>query len=105
MVRWLTAAPCGRVPTPTTRRRPSVSVMPRVDRIRYEELAEDLRKHYETGGSRSLKEARARFDHLKAFFHGPSRRIARPGRRDCLCPTTAGRAGRQRHDQIASLPR
>ncbi len=55
-------------------------VMPRVDRIRYEEVAQDLRRHYETGGSRSLREAQARFDHLAAFFTG--RRVAAIGSAD-----------------------
>ena len=49
-------------------------ILPRVDRIRYEEIAQDLRQHYETTGCRDLREARARFDHLARFFEG--RRVA-----------------------------
>lgn len=45
-------------------------ILPRVDRIRYEEVAEDLRREYETKGRRNPKEAGARFAHLKAFFRG-----------------------------------
>lgn len=49
-------------------------ILPRADRIRYEEAAEDLRKHYETTGERGTKEAARRFAHLKGFFQG--RRLA-----------------------------
>ena len=49
-------------------------ILPRVDRIRYEEVARDLRQHYQTTGCRDLREARARFDHLARFFEG--RRVA-----------------------------
>jgi hypothetical protein len=35
--------------------------LPRVDRITYDELASDLRLHYETTGTRGLKEADTRF--------------------------------------------
>ena len=31
-------------------------ILPRVDRIRYEEIAADLRQHYEATGTRNLKE-------------------------------------------------
>jgi integrase len=55
-------------------------VMPRVDRIRYDEIAEDLRQHYETSGSRNLKEAAGRLTPLKAFFTG--RRVATIGPAD-----------------------
>ena len=43
-------------------------VSPRVDRIRYEEAAEDLRAHYQTTGERDLVEAEWRLTHLDAFF-------------------------------------
>jgi len=49
-------------------------VIPRIDRIRYDEIAEDLRRHYETSGERDLKEADARLKRLRAFFTG--RRVA-----------------------------
>jgi integrase len=42
--------------------------LPRVDRIRYEEVAQDLRRHYETTGCRNLVEAEGRFKHLDLFF-------------------------------------
>jgi len=44
--------------------------LPRVDRIRYEEIAADLREHYRTTGSRDLVEAEKRLKHLAAFFRG-----------------------------------
>ena len=40
----------------------------RVDRIRYDEIAEDLRRHYETTGTRNLYEADSRFKVLRPFF-------------------------------------
>jgi integrase len=42
----------------------------RVDRIGYEEAAQDLRQHYQTTGSRDLGEAEHRLKHLDAFFAG-----------------------------------
>jgi integrase len=42
--------------------------LPRVDRITYDELARDLRLHYETTGTRGLKEADTRFQALQPFF-------------------------------------
>jgi site-specific recombinase XerD len=44
------------------------------DRIRYEEIAADLRQHYETTGTRNLKEADVRLRALKPFF--TNRRVA-----------------------------
>ena len=38
--------------------------------MRYDELAADLRAHYETTGCRDPDEADGRFAHLKAFFAG-----------------------------------
>ncbi len=43
-------------------------VLRRMDKIRYEEVAEDLRKHYRTTGCRSPREAEIRFKHLDRFF-------------------------------------
>lgn len=42
--------------------------LPRVDHITYDELASDLRLHYETTGTRGLKEADTRFKVLKPVF-------------------------------------
>ncbi|HWV46255.1 MAG TPA: hypothetical protein VN039_09590 [Nitrospira sp.] len=44
--------------------------LPRIDRIRYDELADDLRRHYEVTNCRDLKEADVRLKPLKAFFSG-----------------------------------
>ena len=51
--------------------------LPRIDRIRYDELAADLRRHYEVTNCRDLKEADVRLKPLKAFFSG--RRASRIG--------------------------
>jgi integrase len=45
-------------------------LMPRMDRIRYEEVVEDLRKHYEATGTRDLREFRRRVKHLDRSFGG-----------------------------------
>src|SRR5215831_4017303 len=45
-------------------------VLPRTDRITYDELAADLRLHYQTTGTRALKEADTRFKALQPFFTG-----------------------------------
>ncbi len=45
-------------------------MLPRADRIRYEEIAEDLRQHYAATGSRDLKETEFRLAHLGRFFAG-----------------------------------
>jgi integrase len=57
-------------------------ILPRVDRVRYEAIAADLRQHYETTGSRNLKEADGRLAPLKAFFAG--RRVATIGPADVM---------------------
>ncbi len=49
-------------------------VLPRIDRITYDELSGDLRRHYEATGERGLKEADTRFKALQPFF--TSRRAA-----------------------------
>lgn len=54
--------------------------LPRTDRIRYEEVAGDLRKHYRTTGARNTEEAEFRLRHLNAFF--ANRRIAAIGPAD-----------------------
>jgi hypothetical protein len=43
-------------------------ILPRADRIRYEELAADVRRHYETTGAPDMKEAETRRAHLDKFF-------------------------------------
>lgn len=52
-------------------------VLPRADRVRYEEVATDLRQHYQTTGSRHLVEVEGRLTHLDHFFTG--RRVAAIG--------------------------
>jgi len=55
-------------------------ILPRADRIRYDEAAEDLRQHYRTTGDRNPEEAEFRLTHLDAFFSG--RRLASIGPAD-----------------------
>jgi len=55
-------------------------VIPRLNRIVYEEAAADLRTHYQTTGERDLKEAEGRLAHLDAFFR--TKRIAAIGPAD-----------------------
>jgi integrase len=55
-------------------------ILPRADRVRYEEAAEDLRQHYATTGSRGTVEAGWRLTHLGAFFAG--RRLVSLGPQD-----------------------
>jgi integrase len=45
-------------------------ILPRADRIRYEEAAADLRAHYKATGDRDLHEAEKRLAHLDTFFTG-----------------------------------
>jgi hypothetical protein len=44
--------------------------LPRVERVRYEEIAADLRQHYAATGRRDLREAGFRLQHLDPFFAG-----------------------------------
>jgi hypothetical protein len=55
-------------------------ILPRADRVRYEEAAEDLRQRYATTGSRGTVEAGWRLAHLGAFFAG--RRLVSLGPQD-----------------------
>jgi integrase len=55
-------------------------LVPRADRIRYEEVAEDLRRHYEATGTRRLTEYDYRVKHLNRVFGG--RRIVSLGQPD-----------------------
>jgi len=52
-------------------------VLPRADRVRYDEAQSDLRQHYEATGSRDLAEYSRRVGHLTRFFGG--RRIGAIG--------------------------
>ena len=52
-------------------------IMPRADRVRYEDAAKDLRAHYEATETRNLSEYTYRVRHLADFFTG--RRIASIG--------------------------
>ena len=45
-------------------------ILPRVDRVRVEELLDDLKAHYQTTGRRNLKEAENRLVPLRSFFRG-----------------------------------
>jgi integrase len=45
-------------------------VLPRADRVRYVEIAADLRNYYATTGKRGLVESECRFKHLDKFFSG-----------------------------------
>jgi integrase len=45
-------------------------VLPRADRVRYEDIAEDLRAYYRTTGARDLVEAEKRLRHLATHFAG-----------------------------------
>jgi Phage integrase family len=65
-------------------------VLPRVDRVRYEEAAADLRTHYQTTGERDLAEAGWRFAHLDPFFG--TKRLASIGPADLTCYIAARQA-------------
>src|SRR3989442_8482830 len=47
-------------------------IVPRADRVRYDELAEDLVQHYTASGDRDVDETKGRLAHLKPFFTGPA---------------------------------
>jgi len=47
-----------------------VPILTHAERVRYEEIAEDLRRDYEATGRRDLREAGFRLAHLKVFFAG-----------------------------------
>ena len=69
-------------------------VLPRADRVRYEEAAADLRRHYQTTGTRDLDEAESRLKRLDLFF--AARRLASIGQAD------AARYAEQRQGEGAS---
>ena len=54
-------------------------ILPRVDRVRYEEIEADLKQHYEATGSRDLTEYKRRVQHLTKAFRG--HRVQALGRR------------------------
>jgi hypothetical protein len=72
-------------------------ILPRVDRVRYDELAADLRRHYETTGTRSLVEADKRLEPFKAFFTGC--RASAIGTADVTTYVERRQLAGQRHDQ------
>jgi integrase len=55
-------------------------IHPRIDRIQYEEVADDLRTFYTTSGGRDVKECEFLFSHLAGFFR--TKRIAGIGPTD-----------------------
>jgi integrase len=61
-------------------------ILRRADRISYEEVAQDLRQHYQITGLRDLEEAEDRLKHLDAFFDG--KRIATIGPADITAYVT-----------------
>ena len=65
-------------------------VLPKADRVRYEEAADDLRAHYKTTGSRNITEAEWRLKHLGRYFGG--RRIAGIGQADATAYALARQA-------------
>jgi len=70
-------------------------ILPRSDRVRYDEVAADLRQHYEATRSRDLDEADHRLEHPKNVLRQPPRRGNRPGRGDRL-RAQAARGGASR---------
>ncbi len=57
-------------------------IVPRYDKVRYDEIANDLRQDYRTNGSRNLKEAETRLAHLDRHFRGW--RVLRIGRPELI---------------------
>jgi len=57
-------------------------ILPRTDRIRFDEIALDLQHHYEASGERNLVEVHYRLNHLNHFFNGY--RVARIGPTDAI---------------------
>ncbi len=66
-------------------------ILPRADRIRYDEVEKDLRRHYEATGTRDLKEYAYRVGHLNRFFAG--RRVNRISQGDVDAYTVKRQAG------------
>lgn len=82
-------------------------ILPRADRVRYEEVVQDLRQHYETTGRRDLEEADYRLQNLKSFFAG--RRIVSMGPADITAYVgqrqTEGAANGTINRELATLRR
>jgi integrase len=82
-------------------------ILPRADRVRYEEAAADLRRHYEATSSRNLSEYTYRVAHLAAFF--ASRRIGSIGQADVDAYTVSrqgkGAAGSTIRRELGTLTR
>lgn len=72
-------------------------VLPRLDRVTYDEAAADLRKHYQATRSRDLREVGKRLKHLDLFFTAVGEHRAR--RRHGVRARAPGRGGGQRDDQ------
>jgi len=45
-------------------------VLPRLDKITYDEVRDDLVAYYQTRGTRDLNEAKGRLIHIDAYFNG-----------------------------------
>src|SRR5215470_13263145 len=73
-------------------------VLPRLDKITYDEARNDLRTFYETHRTRDLDEADARLEHLDAFFAG--RRLASIGQDTFTAYAAQRQAPRKGEDGI-----
>jgi hypothetical protein len=60
-------------------------ILQRADRISYEEVAQDLREHYQAMGVRNLEEVEHRLKHLDAFF--ANKRVVAIGSADIIAYT------------------
>lgn len=82
-------------------------ILPRADRIRYEEIAGDLRQHYAATGSRDLQEAEGRLAHLDKAFTG--RRVVAIGQAEAtayaIARQKAGAANGTINRELAMLNR
>lgn len=82
-------------------------VLPRADRVRYDEASQDLRAHYKATGCRDLDEAEFRLAHLDRFFRG--RRLADIGPADAtryvIERQAAGAANGTVNRELATLSR
>ena len=45
-------------------------MLPRLDKITYDEVRDDLVAYYQTRGTRDLNEAKGRLIHIDAYFNG-----------------------------------
>jgi integrase len=74
-------------------------ILPRADRVRFEEAETDLITFYETTGKRDLREVKYRLAHLRSFFAG--RRLANIGPADA---TAYAEQRRSEPDPKGKLP-